>query len=401
MKEQRLKELFHRYVNRTSTEQEDRELMYLLTDTDLTDKINELIESVYDKEPSSHTMNNIQAENILAEILGQSKLEQAPVKKMGINWKRWMAAASVILVAGLGIYFMSTNKTGQHTEIAKGPALKNDVNAPGMSKAMITLADGSTVFLDSGSQGTLAQQGKVDIVKNADGSISYSGANSAAGQKEVYNTLINPRGSKVVTLVLSDGTKVWLNAASSLEYPVAFIGNTRSVKITGEAYFEVIHNSKQPFTVAMPDGTNVEDIGTAFNINAYDNEVSSKTTLVEGAVKLTSKKLPANTVLKPGQQCNIPNKTGTGAVVNGADIEQVLAWKNGTISFHSANLQMVLNELERWYDIDVVIEGPLPERSFYAELSRGAGLSEVLKILEINNIHFSLDAANKRLVVKP
>jgi ferric-dicitrate binding protein FerR (iron transport regulator) len=225
-----------------------------------------------------------------------------------------------------------------------------------------------------------------------------------------YNTLFNPRGSKDIFLTLSDGTKVWLNSESSLKYPIAFAGNTREVEVTGEAYFEVKHNSKQPFKVHLPNGSIVEDIGTSFNVNAYTDEESIKTTLIEGSVKLSpagggdlndpqNRKRPGvdnSVILKPGQQAVLTHDSRLK--IDHPDLDVVIAWKEGSFYFDNSDLRSILREFARWYDIEVVYEGPVTNRKFFGIVKRNNSLKQVLQLLQDNNIVYSIEG--KKLVVK-
>jgi len=219
--------------------------------------------------------------NIQREISGPKVV---PFNKPSIL-KRVAVAASILLVLSTGAYFIFFNKEEQ--QIARTEGIK-DIQAPTGTKATITLANGQTVSLDSVSNGTLAVQGDVKVNKNANGEIVYNGPSSGSGPNEVvYNTLSNPKGSQVVNITLADGSKVWLNTGSSLTYPVAFVGNDRKVSISGEAYFEVAHDPTKPFTVANGE-MSVQVLGTHFNINAYDDENNIKVTLLEGSVKVNN-----------------------------------------------------------------------------------------------------------------
>ena len=282
MKEQRLEVLFNRYIHRAATEAEENELMLLMVDPELTNKKEALIEAAYDKLPSEYLMSDTQADNVFTNIVSQQK----PVVRL--FWKRWLVAASIVLMVGAGSYFLFFNKTGKKDKIVKTAEPVKDVEAPKGTMAMITLANGEKVLLDSLTSGTLAIQGNVNVTKTVDGQIIYNGSSTEAA----FNTLFNPRGSKVVPLTLSDGTKVWLNSESSIHYPVAFIGNERKIEITGEAYFEVAtlrlrSGQKLPFRVKINESTEVEVLGTHFNVNAYADEADSKTTLLEGSVKVS------------------------------------------------------------------------------------------------------------------
>jgi len=260
---------------------------------------------------------------------------------------------------------------------------------------MITLADGERVYLDSVGSGTIAEQSGVDVVRTEDGTISYRLNREDAKTQGtlIYNTAYNPRGSKVLPLTLNDGTKVWLNAESSLKYPAAFTGDTREVEIMGEAYFEVVHNSKQPFKVHLPSGSVVEDIGTAFNVNAYADEANIKTTLIEGAVKITANN--KSKFIEPGQQVRQTN--GELTVISNVDIDEVMAWKNGLFSFNRADIKTVMRELARWYDLDVEYEGVPTSDLFGGDIRRDLPLSKALDFLKKSQVNFKVEG--KKVIV--
>ena len=313
----------------------------------------------------------------------------APVRYINGHGRWWWAAACIILLLGTGSYFLFSNKPKNHIEVAK-TAVPTDVKAPASNNAVITLANEKQIVLDSAGNGTLALQGNVNVVKLADGQIAYSGKSSDV----MYNTLTNPRGSRVVNLMLSDGSKVWLNAESTLKYPTAFIGTERKVEITGEAYFEVAKNPDMPFYVTR-EIVNIKVLGTHFNVNAFEDDDSNiKVTLLEGAVKINNRNSKA--FLKPGQQALVSNEL---KVVDDVDLDKVMAWKNGYFQFDKASLQSVLKQVSRWYDVEVIYQGKNRPKEFIGKIQRDLSLSEILKFLEIYNINFTIE--EKKLIIKP
>ncbi|HEX6431930.1 MAG TPA: FecR domain-containing protein, partial [Niastella sp.] len=268
----------------------------------------------------------------------------------------------------------------------KKATLINDV-APGGNKAILTLGDNSTIVLDSAGNGQLAQQGSSVVSKTKEGELKYeSGIPAGREQSAItYNTLSTPRGGQY-QLVLPDGSKVWLNAASSVRFPTAFVGNERRVEIKGEAYFEVatirLHSGqKMPFKVhfssADKQGT-VEVLGTHFNINAYDDEDEMRTTLLEGKVR-TSMVNGQWSILEPGQQAVIHHSQLT--IHDNVDIESIMAWKNGLFHFENADIKAVMRQLSRWYDIEVEYKGALKNEPLFIEIPRNTNLSDVLKVI--------------------
>ena len=263
---------------------------------------------------------------------------------------------------------------------------------PGDNKAVLTLADGSTVVLDDAQNGALALQGNTKVIK-LNGRLNYKAATQAT--KEVlFNTISTPRGGQY-QVQLPDHSLVWLNAASSLLFPTAFTCHQRSVEITGEAYFEVTKNNNMPFSVKAGNAQ-VQVLGTHFNIMAYNDEASLKTTLLEGAVTFSENNVIK--VLAPGQQSQL-FKNGKVKVVNGIEADEVLAWKNGVFDFQGADIGTVVRQLARWYDVDVVYKKEVADL-FYAKIPRNTKLSVVLKALELTGkVHFEID--EKKIIVMP
>lgn len=327
----------------------------------------------------------------LPEIIGKEQVTKTSARTGGSLFRRmrWAAAAAILLVAGTAVYFLLQPRQPAGTTTA--PIA--DVKAPEKNRAMITLENGKTIYLDSTGNGQLAAMGEVKLVKLANGQISYSGNASAVS----YHTLTNPRGSQPIEMALSDGSHVWLNAGSSITYPVAFVaGQHRKVNMTGEAYFEVAHDAARPFYVTRAE-VEIKVLGTHFNVNAYDNEAAFKVTLLEGVVAV--KKATGQLLLKPGQQALV-NQTVT--LETSVDLEQVMAWKNGATYFTNADLGVVLRELERWYDIKAEVKGSLGNKRFYLDAPRSASLQDVLKsILEDNQLRYVYDANSRTLTVLP
>ncbi|TWF35792.1 FecR family protein [Chitinophaga polysaccharea] len=299
----------------------------------------------------------------------------------------WWAAASLLLVAAAGWWWQQQRPpVASPAPVAgKEQRYKNEV-APGGNHALLTLANGAVIVLDSAANGVLAQQGNVIITKRANGELTYEGNGNG---KPLYNTMTTPRGGQY-HLLLPDGTGVWLNAASSIAFPAAFTGEDRSVSITGEVYFEVAANPDKPFKVKA-GATDITVMGTRFNVNAYSGESSTRTTLVEGAVSVSA----GNTrmVLKPGQQAQVHGNDQL-SLINHVDTDEIIAWKNGFFQFTDADMPTVMRQIEQWYDVKVIYEGDIPERSFGGAIQRSLPLSEVLTILEENNVKFKIEGKN-------
>jgi len=295
----------------------------------------------------------------------------------------WYAAAVVIVFLSVSVYlFIKPTPSGID---AAAHIL------PGGNRAMLTLSNGTKIVLDDAHKGQIAKQSNISITKTGGNQIVYTTGSTTTDNKQLayqlQNTISTPNGGQY-SLVLPDGTKVMLNAASSLTYPAAFHGTERLVQLTGEAYFEVAKNKKMPFRVKSANQT-VEVLGTHFNINSYQDETSIKTTLLEGAVKVSSGS--ASIAIIPGQQA-VVNRVGEGEVSkHTVDVDKETAWKDGLFSFQNDDLKSIMRQVARWYDVKIVYADNLPNEKFIGEISRSSNLSDVFKILELNNVHFEVE----------
>jgi transmembrane sensor len=321
----------------------------------------------------------------------------------------WAAAAVIVLLLGVGLYRLLQPPV-QPAIVA---VQETDV-PPGGNRAVLTLSDGSTIILDSASNGILAQQGSTQVLKTNSGQLAYSPSTGGGRGEAAYNTLSTPRGGQF-QLTLPDGTKVWLNASSSITYPVAFTDDERRVAIKGEVYFEVRPRyrkrqqagetgDKVRFMVNVNGQAEVEVLGTHFNINAYDDEESIRTTLLEGKVKVVNRESsivnPPSAILKPGQQASISAQSNKSSqiVVLTPNIDQVMAWKNGAFNFENLSLKEVMRQLARWYDIEVVYAGKAPSVTFVGEMGRDVHLSKVLAFLKGSRINCHMEGARKLVI---
>jgi len=301
--------------------------------------------------------------------------------------KNLMRAAAVVIFASAAMYLLYRQHAKPVQQIAHNKPYKYDL-APGGNKAILTLANGAQVVLNNAKNGNLTTQAGARVVKH-DSLLSYKATNANVSEVS-YNTITTPMGGQY-QLVLADGTKVWLNAASSLKFPTAFIGKDRTVELTGEAYFEVAKNKNKPFNVKTATQT-IQVLGTHFNINAYSNEGTVKTTLLEGSVKLFS----ANDaiLISPGQQAILKNNQSY-TINNKPDINEVIAWKNGLFQFDEADIQTIMRQVARWYDINVEFKGQIPNYTYHGKISRNSNASQVLKILELSGINFTIEEGRK------
>jgi transmembrane sensor len=327
-----------------------------------------------------------------------SRYESIPLKRIPLYKRTWfrMAAAVLAIVSASGLYLVLTQK-GQYPVVVKKEtkAPAKDV-LPGSSKAILVKSDGSEVVLEDANNQTIREKNGQEIA-NKNGALSYNTVNPAPVDKIMYNTVRVPRKGQY-QLVLADGTKVWLNAESSLTYPTAFNGPDRRVEVTGEAYFEVAKNAEKPFHV-LHDKIDVQVLGTHFNVNSYADEKEAKITLLEGSVAVsTSPSTGSEVQLKPGQQARL-GTNGKLRVLNDADLEEVMAWKDGRFQFRDADLKSIMRQLMRWYDVDVEYKGNMEDRFFTADISRSKNLSAVVKILELSNIHCTIEG--NTLIVRP
>ena len=303
----------------------------------------------------------------------------------------FLAAAAILLLFGLGYWFLTGYLSQEEKLLVKNNI--EDKVVPGGNKAVLTLADGSTVLLDSANNGALATQGNVTVIKLDDGQLSYKGGSNSG--TVLYNTIRTPKGGQY-QLILADGTKVWLNAASSLKFPTAFAGKKRNVELIGEGYFEVAKDVSKPFHVQVGDMI-VNVLGTHFNINAYTDEDNIETTLLEGQVTVNSKE--AITVLTPGQQAQLHKSSGKVKKLQHVNMAEIMAWKEGRFLFKSVDVESILRQASRWYDVDIVYQDKINE-TFSGGISRSENISELLKILAATDkIEFKING--RQIIVKP
>ncbi|WP_142683112.1 FecR family protein [Chitinophaga polysaccharea] len=395
---ERLTYLLEQARLRRATSAEYRELLQLIS-SDEQGEIVRLLDTWHGagttESTASTEYDHAYWQQAVKEILDADNSARQPVmlpvkNRIYFLQRYWWAAACIILLTA-GAYYLS--KQTRQPAVAVASPVK-DI-APGGNRAVLTLSDGSQITLDSAGNGILAQQGNTRITKLSNGQLAYSGSGNPEG-KILYNTMSTPPGGQY-QLILPDGTGVWLNAASSISYPTAFTGNERSVTVTGEAYFEVVKNEKMPFRVKAGN-TTIDVLGTHFNINAYKDEASINTTLLEGAVRVNIAQQQQQ--LRPGQQARVMANGASIQVVDHADISEVMAWKAGFFSFNDADLPAVMRQLSRWYNVEVKYEGRIPQRVFTGEIGRNLTLSQVLKGLTKTRIKYRIENGN-RIIIQP
>ncbi len=392
-----LKNLLEKYLAGELSAEEFRRLWSASREPGSRQTWESFMKDIWD-DPRYHQLANEDAKDAVLEKL-RPVLKDVPRKRAPFINRRtwWAAAASLLILAGGAAYFFQPEKPVQVASAPPAPIKKNEV-LPGGDKAILTLADGTTITLDSASNGTLSQQGNTKVVKLANGKLVYNTSGTPASEV-MYNTMRTPRGGQY-RITLPDGTQVWLNAASSITYPTAFSGEERMVKVTGEAYFEVAPlEHKTPFKVKIMSGAGEEKaqvtvLGTHFNINAYDNEGDIKTTLLEGSVKITKENFSVN--LKPRQQAKIAQKI---EIVEPDDMEEITAWKEGYFKFNEADIGSILRQAERWYDITISYPNGVPKDLFSGSLPRHVSLTKFLEILVYSDINAKIK--DRTVIINP
>lgn len=390
----RITELVIKRLNNKLSRQEENELQDWVS---LSDDNRLAVEDFLDEQKLNEGIKRLYRSQEKIWMRLNQQIGDKNVKSVfGSNLFKYAATAAIfILLAASSYFILNRNARKEIVFVAENKQPVNEVQ-PGKNKAMLTLADGTKVALDSAAAGSLAQQGTT-ILLNEKGKLVYD---EKGGQSKgnLYNTLSTSRG-EVYALVLSDGSKVWLNSASSIRFPVAFVGNQREVEITGEAYFEVAKNAAKPFRVSINNVNGkvgqIEVLGTHFNINAYNDEPDVKATLLEGAVKV--KMGNAVQMLASGQQASL--RQGGIALQKNVDVSQVVAWKEGFFLFDKTDLQSLMRQIARWYDVEVNFAGKVKEDSFSGKISRSLPLSKFLKVLDLNDVHVKIEG--KTITVGP
>ncbi|MCF0054865.1 FecR family protein [Dyadobacter sp. CY356] len=389
--------LTEKFFRNACSETEKQELAVWIKENP-DDRLAEVLEKAWDNYDSHIEMPDQVSDRILNTIFPEKEkaLYHDNDEDAGIySFQLWAKiAVAAVLIMAIGVYWWSGSKGTIKMAVKENPsALVADL-PPGGNRAILTLGDGSNIILDSAGNGNLASEGNTDITKSGRGELIYKSNNKDAGTV-VYNTVSTPKGGQY-HIVLPDGSKVWLNAASSLKFPTAFIGKERRVEITGEVYFEVAHNTGMPFIVKVND-TEIAVLGTHFNVMAYADEKVMKTTLLEGSVKVS--KAGKSAMLTPGQQARITSSAENIRVLDDVDMDKEMAWKSGYFQFDDDNLESIMRQVSRWYDVDIRYEGNLSREHFTGRLPRNANVSKVLKILSLSGVKFRIE--EKSIIVTP
>jgi len=396
MDPQQLEILLDRYLTGELTPEERIVLAEAIGQPEHSDVLNKFVQDTLLDEDLSKGLDDPAVKVAIERRLDEAKASRQRIVRIP-KFIRFTAAAAVILVIA-GVVYISQSTRGKTPIAATQPAASHDV-APGHEGAILTLADGKQIVLDSSGDGSLAKQGGMSITKEHAGQLVYQTEPTGIfPQATMYNTLTTPRGRRTA-VVLSDGTKVWLNAASSIKFPAAFMGKDRTVELSGEAYFEVAKDADKPFRVKVnrPGGNmNIEVLGTSFNIMAYDDEATSSTTLVDGSVKVATS--AGTSLLKPGQQL-LAGADGKTSLVADADVQKAIAWKDGNFFFRGDELGDIMKQLARWYDIEVRYDSPVTDH-YTGKISRQVNISQVLKMLQAaGGVNFTVD--NRQVRVSP
>ena len=366
-----IKLLFERYLNNHASREETAELFQYFQDTNNKEALEQMIENQLESRDKEELIDKM----ILDRVFGKIDLDTEPQNIKSPTWyKITGVAAAIILIISISYLFLNRSTYNDHTAT---------IIEPGRDKATLVLSSGKTIVLEDVANGKLTEELGTTIEKTEKGGINYK----IEGNTDVriaMNLLNVPKGGQF-QITLSDGTKVWLNSNSSLKYPSAFSTSERRVELTGEAYFEVSKNKQKPFIVET-SLQKVEVLGTKFNINAYDDESSTQTSLAEGSVRVSCKN--NTTLLKPGQQSTL---TDQNIAVRSINLDQVLDWKNGDFNFSNNNLKEIMRKISRWYNIEVIFEGPISQETYVAQISRKKRLNDVLRALQLSgSIKYSI-----------
>lgn len=381
-----IRQLLEKYKHQPLSPDELAQLQQAVASGSFEDEIKaDILHTLYARSAPEAEWPEAEKAALLQQVFQATPLQ--PVHRHSIR-KRWAYAAAAVLAAGIitsGVFLMRRTETPAPV----ATTVQSNPLAPGGNKAMLILADNSTISLDSSSSGALAVQGNTQI-SNTNGALTYKG--NGDNKQPLYNTVATPRGGQY-QLTLADGSKIWLNAASSIRFPAAFTGNERLVEVTGEVYFEVTQQANKPFRVKVKtpgmEEMTVTVLGTSFDVMAYADEQAVRTTLVDGAVQVARGN--QQSLLKPGYQASIaPN--GSTFETSVADVEQSLAWKEGKFRFRNTNIRTIMRQLARWYDIEVAYDGNVSDIDLTGVISRREDAGALLKALETTQrVKFTVD----------
>ncbi len=409
----RIKYLLAQYAEEEASKKEVNELFMWMRKSENEEDLTRFLTNMLESMPPDENYDKAKWEGMIQQIIisssSNSKLSNYEHNKGTRNnrvkrqkWLRSVAAVFIATSLFISTYWIITNnntKLSTTDLVDISVRYKNDVS-PGTNKAILTLGDSSTILLDDTKEGMLGKQGNVEIIKLANGRISYKSKNQEPAQA-MFNTIKTPRGGKY-EVILPDGSRVWLNATSSIKFPTSFTGKQREVSLTGEAYFEVAKNPQKPFIVhitfpqsSQRNAATIKVLGTHFNVMAYANEKNIKTTLLEGSVQVANHNGKSVKII-PGEQAQLQPNNKISVI---PDDGQATAWKDGLFLFKSADIHTIMRQVSRWYDVDIVYEDQPTTDKFSGTIPRSANLSQLLKILELSEVHFKIEG--KTLTVMP
>ncbi len=393
---QRWKDLLEKYVSGNCTREELAELLHLVKKEDNPGELSLILRTYWERSKPLPAEPQTDIDLKFSLLMEQAKKEEAEmVPPPSRSWRfrlRWAAAAMVIGLACTTTWLLWRPTLHTHTVRTAAVHPKPPEIFPSHDKAVLTLANGSTILLDSTQNGTITTQGTTKVLQR-NGALAYDKQRNPASTL-LYNSVSTPKGGQY-RLVLADGTKVWLNAASSLRFPTAFPDSARRIELTGEAYFEVAKNRRAPFTVQV-NNMAVTVLGTHFNLNSYDDESMIRTTLLEGSVRISGRH--ASATIRPGEQAQF-DRSESIVILPGADLEEAVAWKDGQFRFARADIYAIMRQLQRWYDIDVKYAGTIPSH-FVGAIPRTVPLSQVLSMLQLTG-RIRFDIQNTTITVRP
>jgi transmembrane sensor len=397
----RLKYLLEKYLANSCSQEELDMLLASVSENAGSDELRLTLEAFWEQVRGEKPTPEVDAAALFQSILQREgefgrkrRLRRRQVRH------RAVAVAAVLAIVAWGIVLMLRPGTPAAVKpvVAARSRFKNDVQ-PGGNKAVLVLANGQSIVLDSANNGMLATQGGMKVIKLSNGQLAYRAGQGDLDSPPVYNTISTPRGGQY-ELVLQDGTRIWLNAESSIRFPTVFTGKDRSVELSGEAYFEVAPRAANPFKIYMlnqPPGTEknrkeIDVLGTKFNVMAYEEEKVIRTTLLEGAIEVGDES--GKDLMKPGQQAEWQPAASGVRITDDADIDAAVAWKNGFFSFDRSDIRTIMRQLSRWYDLKVTYKDAGTAKTFWGGIQKDLPLSDVLRILEKSGVEFSIDGKN-------
>lgn len=388
--DERIAYLLEAYTSQKATPKEEQELMHWMQEAEEDGALKAYMQKLWDQYQPGRDFSYVNWDSMFSRIIPQEKTLSVTKTPRIYRWPKVAAAAAAILLMGTVAYFWQIDKETRTPVVEKNQGPQPD-RMPGHDGAILTLADGSRMVLDSLGNGKIATQNGGEVILDK-GQLTYVATGKPSGAI-TYNTMSTPNGRQF-KLTLPDGTGVWLNSASSIRYPTAFAGANRKVTITGEAYFEVAKHEKMPFMVNVNDKAEIQVLGTHFNVNAYQDQELVKTTLLEGAVRIQAEKNQQR--LTPGQQAQVADNAPIRLVEN-VDLEQVVAWKNGLFNFNNEDIRSVMEEIGRWYDMEIVYESIPEQREITGEMQRNLSLTQVMNVLKKLRIHYRLE--ERKLII--